>query len=65
MFIFILLISGWVVAASLMAENAHVGIAVVVEISHLCVVSGRIELLPPVCVLVCPLLQPSVCLLMS
>ena len=41
----ILLISGWVVAASLMAENTNVGMAVFIA-DITCVVSGRMELLP-------------------
>ena len=44
--VFVFLISGWVVAASLMAEKTNVGMAVFIATSHLCMVSGRMELLP-------------------
>ena len=40
-------VSRWVVAASFMAENPNMGVAIfVADITHLCVVSGRMELLP-------------------
>ena len=41
-----LLISDWVVAASLMSEKTNVGRQYLLQTSHLCVVSGRMELLP-------------------
>ena len=43
----ILLICCWVVTASLMAEKTNVGVAVfVADNTYMCVVVGRMELLP-------------------
>ena len=69
MFLFlILLISCWVVAASLMAEKNNVGVAVfIADTTSRAYVWFRVgwSCCPPFCVLACPLRQSSVCLPLS
>ena len=61
-FVFVLNVINFLltVAASLVAERQLLEWQTLLYASHLCVVSGVMELQPPFCVLVCPLLQSSV-----